>query len=73
MDSPPADLPQYERDLIFESLNLNFNCIILESLLHGELITPSSFAFCQAYMTVGLYTVIVGITLWSTCSPILLK
>ncbi|KAK0432303.1 hypothetical protein EV421DRAFT_2040738 [Armillaria borealis] len=35
MDSPPADLPQYERDLIFESLNLNFNSTILGSLLQG--------------------------------------
>ncbi|KAK0432301.1 hypothetical protein EV421DRAFT_2000996 [Armillaria borealis] len=35
MESPPADLPQYDRDLIFESLDLNFNCIILQSLLQG--------------------------------------
>ncbi|PBK96221.1 hypothetical protein ARMGADRAFT_1077725 [Armillaria gallica] len=35
MESPPADLPQYERDLIFESLDMNFNRTILESLLQG--------------------------------------
>ncbi|KAK0432324.1 hypothetical protein EV421DRAFT_1849481 [Armillaria borealis] len=35
MESPPADLSQYERDLIFESLDLNFNRMILESLLQG--------------------------------------
>ncbi|KAK0185445.1 hypothetical protein F5146DRAFT_1143899 [Armillaria mellea] len=35
MDSLPTDLPQYERDLIFDSLDLNFNRMILESLLQG--------------------------------------
>ncbi|PBK96217.1 hypothetical protein ARMGADRAFT_1142952 [Armillaria gallica] len=54
MDSPPTDLSQYERDLIFDSLDLNFNRTILESLLQG------------------LYTLIVAITLWTTCLPILL-
>ncbi|PBK62106.1 hypothetical protein ARMSODRAFT_1089271 [Armillaria solidipes] len=35
MESPPADLSQYERDLIFDSLDLNFNRMILESLFQG--------------------------------------
>ncbi|SJL17100.1 uncharacterized protein ARMOST_20642 [Armillaria ostoyae] len=35
MEFPPADLSQYERDLIFDSLDLNFNRMILESLLQG--------------------------------------
>ncbi|PBK96215.1 hypothetical protein ARMGADRAFT_760083 [Armillaria gallica] len=35
MESPPAGLSQDERDLIFESLDLNFNRMILESLLQG--------------------------------------
>ncbi|SJL17095.1 uncharacterized protein ARMOST_20637 [Armillaria ostoyae] len=35
MESPLADLSQYERDLIFDSLDLNFNRTILESLLQG--------------------------------------
>ncbi|KAK0492341.1 hypothetical protein EDD18DRAFT_511366 [Armillaria luteobubalina] len=36
MDSPPANLSQYERDLIFDSLDLNFNRMILESLLQAS-------------------------------------
>ncbi|KAK0244799.1 hypothetical protein EDD85DRAFT_1018384 [Armillaria nabsnona] len=35
MESPPDDLTQYERDVIFESLDSNFNRTILESLLQG--------------------------------------
>ncbi|KAK0492342.1 hypothetical protein EDD18DRAFT_1465513 [Armillaria luteobubalina] len=46
MESPPNALKQYERDLIFDSLDLNFN-------LH---------------ITIGLYTLIVAITLWTTFS-----
>ncbi|KAK0429773.1 hypothetical protein EV421DRAFT_1946322 [Armillaria borealis] len=35
MDFPSSDLSHSERNLIFESLDLNFNCIILRSLLQG--------------------------------------
>ncbi|KAK0492339.1 hypothetical protein EDD18DRAFT_1109086 [Armillaria luteobubalina] len=43
MASPPANLSQYKIDLIFDSLDLNFNRMILEGLLQaGTLWTASS-------------------------------
>ncbi|SJL17090.1 uncharacterized protein ARMOST_20632 [Armillaria ostoyae] len=35
MESPPTDLSQYERNLIFDTLDLSFNRTILQSLLQG--------------------------------------
>ncbi|KAK0244795.1 hypothetical protein EDD85DRAFT_946094 [Armillaria nabsnona] len=35
MESPPADLPQDDRDLIFETLDMDFNRTILQSLLQA--------------------------------------
>ncbi|PBK96223.1 hypothetical protein ARMGADRAFT_1061800 [Armillaria gallica] len=54
MESSPADLPQYEKDLIFESLHLNFNSTILESLLQVSSSKRSGKAFLLA-VVITLY------------------
>ncbi len=38
MNVPPPDLSQDDRTIIVDTLDLNLNCIILKSLLHGKVI-----------------------------------
>ncbi|KAK0432296.1 hypothetical protein EV421DRAFT_1849379 [Armillaria borealis] len=61
MESPPADLSQYERDLIFESLDLNFNRTILESLLQGLYTLIVAITLWTTFTLFVLTTVAFGV------------
>ncbi len=66
METPPPDLPQDVKSAIFDKLDQELNCIVLQALLHGKVTLFLKISLLNHHFA-GLYTGIVAITSWSIC------